>query len=145
MLELTDHNYQSVPSNLREEHIAIEWFETGRSLIKRNTSTGTPTQLSRRFAKYLQDGQIVYQNQELFVRIVIRPCVCMMLRTNDAVAIGSFCFDVGNRHLPIFSVDDNAFAVAYDARLYEALSSKFKGLISLEQAKLIPAKALHQF
>lgn len=142
MLDVNDENFIHFPLHLREEKLSIEWFEAGRSLIKRNTDQGTAIHLKRTLKKYLSDGQVIYQDAEKYVRIDTLPCLCMVVQAMNPVIVGDFCFDVGNRHLPVFCVRENAYAVAYDARLYEALSAKFGSHITLEQLKLLPEEAL---
>ncbi len=142
MLQVTDENLMLASADLQEEQLCIEWFEAGRSLIKRKTVQGTTLHLQRRNGKYLTDGQIIYQDAKRFVRISTLPCPCMVLTAEDAAVIGDFCYDVGNRHLPVFCIGKNTFAVAYDARLYEALASKFGAHLRLEQLQLLPGQAL---
>ena len=145
MLQLTDDNLALASADLQEEQLCIEWFEAGRSLIKRKTVQGTALHLQRRNGKYLTDGQIIYQDANRYVRISTLPCTCMVLTAEDPALIGDFCYDVGNRHLPVFCVGENAFGVAYDARLYEALASKFGAHLRLEKMKLLPDQALLYF
>ena len=145
MLHVTDEDLNLVSTDLWEEQLSIEWFEAGRSLIKRETMQGTSLQLQRRHGKYLSDGQVIYQDDTMYVRISTLPCTCMVLTAEDPAIIGDFCYDVGNRHLPVFCVGDAAFGVAYDARLYEALASKFGSYLRLEQLKLLPDHALLYF
>ncbi|MFD2742118.1 MULTISPECIES: urease accessory protein UreE [Sphingobacterium] len=145
MLQITDEQLDIDLTHLREEQLCIEWFEAGRSLIKRNTVQGTEVCLQRRLHKYLNDGQVIYSNDDMYISISTLACPCMVLTSNDADTIGDFCYDVGNRHLPVFYVEHNTFGVAYDARLYEALSAKYGVNIRLENRKLIPNQALQQF
>ncbi len=142
MIYTADHNYTDLAAGLAQEQIEIEWYEVRKTTIERKTSTGEIVVLNRKYSGYLNDGQVVYKDASRMIRLCIRPCTSIILRTRNIQLAGQFCFDVGNRHLPIFCLDDDALAVAYDGRLYSALSAKYAGSIVLEAAKLMPEQSL---
>lgn len=142
MIYISDNSYRNISQGLVEEQLEIEWYEVRKSIIKRETSAGRIVQLNREHADFLDDGQVVYQDTSSLIKLCIKPCTSIILHSQDAQMVGQFCFDVGNRHLPIFYLDDGSFAVAYDGRLYSALSAKYVGNIALGPAKLIPKQDL---
>ncbi len=145
MLDLSDHDLIASVGNPREEQFFVEWFEVHKRLLERCTDAGSPVQLKRTHQPYLRDGQIIYQDEERRIRIGIKPCDCIVLTTDDVAMVGEFCYDVGNRHLPLFVMEENGMAVAYDGRLYAALVHKYAGKVCLQSLKLLPQRALSEF
>lgn len=67
----------------------------------------------------------------------------MVLHSNDLEVVGLFCFDVGNRHLPIYMIDDHKIAIAYDGRLFPALQQKYGAAVSLANFRLDPSQIVN--
>ncbi|EFK57625.1 urease accessory protein UreE [Sphingobacterium spiritivorum] len=145
MLYISDNNYTDIPSGIAEELVYMEWYEVRKTLLERETSTGRMIRIQRESGEYLNEGQVVHLDDNYAVRLYIKPCDCIILHSKDAQMAGQFCFDVGNRHLPVFCLNEASFAVAYDGRLYSALSAKYTGHIELTSARLLPDQALHMF
>lgn len=126
------------------DFLPLQWYEVNRRIIKRKTVKGVEISLNRPPYTPISDGEIVYQNSDIQVIGKIEPCLCIVLNSSDIELIGSFCFDVGNRHLPVFKIDDK-FVVSYDGHLYKALSIKYKGLVNVEEHVLKIENALKSF
>ena len=124
--------------------LPLQWYEVNRRIIKRKTIQGIEISLNRPAFTPRKDGEIVFQTSELQVKSRIEPCLCIVLNTQDIEVIGSFCFDVGNRHLPIFKIDDK-FVVSYDGHLFEALSIKYGVFVSVEECVLRVENAIKSF
>ncbi|WP_293914933.1 MULTISPECIES: urease accessory protein UreE [unclassified Sphingobacterium] len=145
MLYISDNNYTAIPQGIAEEFVYMEWYEVRKTVLERETSAGRLVRLQREYGEQLHDGQVVHLNDNYAIRLYIKPCDCIILHAKDAQMAGQFSFDVGNRHLPVFCLNDQSFAVAYDGRLYSALSAKYAGYIELTSARLLPDQALHMF
>lgn len=145
MLKVSDHGDITAIANVQEEKLLVEWFEVQKQRLERCTDAGTELQLRRVRQPYLRDGQIIYQDEERRIRIGIKPCDCIVLTTDDVAMVGEFCYDVGNRHLPLFVIEGKGMAVAYDGRLYSALVHKYAGHVRLQSLQLLPQQALSKF
>ncbi|KGE12306.1 hypothetical protein [Sphingobacterium deserti] len=142
MLVVVDNDYQNLPQNLQEEKLAVEWFEVSKSQFERHTDGDRPIKLKRVNNKYLRDKQVIYQDEKSYIAIDLQPCNSIVLKSDDAMLMGKFCFDVGNRHLPVFVLSESEIAVAYDGRLYDALANKYGDKIRLMSVKLLPESRL---
>lgn len=131
-------------SSKQQDFLPLQWYEVNRTFIKRTTEQGLDIQIERPPLHPIEEGEILFENLEVQVRAKILPCECIVLTTNDLCQIGSFCFDVGNQHLPIFMID-NTVLVAYDGRLYQTLIGKYKNNITLESKVLKPTYAIRAF
>lgn len=127
-----------------QDFLELEWYEINAKQLKRHTVLGLEIQLQFDEKTMLQDGQLLYRDPERSVRVKIRPCLCVVLKSASFRTIGLFCYDVGNMHLPIFQIDEGRLAVSYDGRLFEALRTKYEG-VSLAEMKLLPERALKPF
>ena len=126
------------------DFLSLEWYEVNRTVIKRKTEGGRDVSLSRFPGMPIHDGEVVYTADDVVVKARIEPCICIVLHADDIATIGSFCFDVGNRHLPIFSIDDK-IVVSYDGRLFQALSGKYGDKVQMETRVLDIRYAIKAF
>jgi len=127
-----------------QDFLELEWYEINTKQLKRNTVNGLEIRIQFEEKTILKDDQLLYKDMHRSVRVKIRPCLCVVLKSTSFRTIGLFCYDVGNMHLPIFQIDVDRLAVSYDGRLFEALRNKYEG-VSLEEMKLVPEKALKPF
>lgn len=131
-------------SNREIDFLSLQWYEVNRTVIKRKTEGGRDVSLSRSSETPIHDGEIVYKEDGVIVKARIEPCICIVLHADDMTIIGSFCFDVGNRHLPIFLIDDK-IVVSYDGRLFQALSGKYGDKVQMETKVLDVKYAIKAF
>ncbi|QBQ42661.1 urease accessory protein UreE [Sphingobacterium psychroaquaticum] len=130
--------------NVLEDTLLIEWYEVNKTLFNRKTVGGTPVTVRRDVGQSIKNEELISTVDGMVVRIRIKPCTCMILTTENMATLGSFCFDVGNRHLPVFLIGKSV-AVAYDARLYQALKGKYGEEVSLCLETLDPVFVLKAF
>lgn len=126
------------------DQLAIDWYEVNKTVLSRETTGGRLVRFHRTGASPLEDGETIYANQEYAIQILIKPCACILLKSADLSTIGHFCFDVGNRHLPLFWFDDG-LALAYDGQLYPALKGQYGEAVTIEMRTLSPSFALQAF
>lgn len=136
---------QVITPNLQEDFLELEWYEVNKSVMKRKTRAGLDVQLNFKEKVTLLDNCLLYSNLEQSIRVYIRPCLCILLQSESIRTIGQFCYDVGNRHLPIYQFEAHGVAVSYDGRLYQALQHKYPQEVQLVELKLLPENALKAF
>lgn len=118
-------------SDPKIDFLPLQWYEVNRTVIRRKTEGGSDVSLSRFPKNPIHDGEVVYATDKVIVKARVQPCTCIVLHADDMATIGSFCFDVGNRHLPIFCIDDQ-IVVSYDGRLFQALFGKYGEKVKME-------------
>lgn len=128
----------------RVDVLYIDWYEVNKTLLTRQTEGGRLVRIHRRVAPALERGVVIYATPEWSIQIEIRPCPVIVLQTDDLNTIGHFCFDVGNRHLPLFWFEDG-LALAYDGQLYPALKGQYGDQVILDTRTLSPAFALQAY
>lgn len=131
-------------SNREIDFLPLQWYEVNRTVIKRKTEGGRDVSLYRSSGTPIHDGEVVHTTDDIIVKARIEPCICIVLHSDDIATIGSFCFDVGNRHLPIFCIDDK-IVVSYDGRLFQALLGKYGEKVQMETKVLDVEYAIKAF
>ncbi|GGK69552.1 urease accessory protein UreE [Rufibacter glacialis] len=103
--------------------LEVEWHETAKSRLRRKTVGGQQVLINRADRGTFQDGDVLYLSEEMAILLRIKPCDCIVLRPNSLQEVGTLCFEIGNKHVPIFMTDEQEVCVAYDGYLYQMLQS----------------------
>ncbi|MFD1770924.1 urease accessory protein UreE [Sphingobacterium suaedae] len=140
----THRNAHQGNKEITADILFIEWYEVGRILLTRSTVTGRSVRIERALGMTFYDGEIIHIAPDFTICIRIKPCLCILLKTFDFDVLGHFCFEVGNRHLPLFWQKDG-IALAYDGHVYPALKAKYGDVVCLETRTLFPTDGLKAF
>lgn len=96
------------------DYFYIEWYESDKRILRRKTEKGVDISLKRSVPLWsLQDQDILCLMDKTVVLIAIRPCECIVVYPRNAVEIGTVCYDIGNKHIPI-SLTATEIALPYD-------------------------------
>jgi urease accessory protein len=122
----------------------IEWYEASKSRMKKKTQGGVEVLIDKSQRSALEDGDLLYLSDERAILLKIKPCDCVVLRPQSLQELGTICFEIGNKHVPIFITDENEVCVAYDAPLYELmLSGGFE--VEIEERVLHPSQMIKAY
>jgi urease accessory protein len=117
--------------------LEVEWHETAKSRMRRKTKGGLEVLINRTDRGTFQDGDMLYLSDELAIVLRIKPCDCIVLRPTSLQEVGTICFEIGNKHVPIFITEQEEVCVAYDGYLFQLLLSG--GFVpSIEERVLYP-------
>ena len=126
------------------DFLEIEWYEASKSRMKRKTQGGVEVLIEKSHRNALEDGDLLYLSKERAILLKIKSCDCMVLRPRSLQEVGTICFEIGNKHVPIFMTDENEVCVAYDALLYQLLlSGGFEA--EIEERVLHPAQMIKAY
>jgi len=81
----------------------VEWYETNKRILRRPTRGGRELAL-----KFLQespalcDGDVLHADDTAVIVVEILPCETLVIRMTAPQDIASICYEIGNRHLPLF-------------------------------------------
>jgi urease accessory protein len=87
--------------------LQIEWFEITKRVQRRKSNNGTDIAI-----RFLKEGQCLKQNDILFmddevvVMVDILPCDAITIKPKSMSEMGRVCYEIGNKHLPIFMEND---------------------------------------
>jgi urease accessory protein len=83
----------------------------------------------------LQQDDILLMDDERVVVVDIIPCEAIQVTPGTLYEMGSACYEIGNKHLPLF-IQDDVILLPYEAPIFRWLSAKgFK--TEKVQAKLL--------
>jgi urease accessory protein len=87
--------------------LEIEWFETTKRIQRKRTNSGVEIAI-----KFIQEGQrlnqddILYQDEKKAVVVNIKPCEAIVMTPSSLLEMGTICYEIGNKHLPLFIQND---------------------------------------
>jgi len=117
------------------DYLYLDWFETGKRILHKKTTSGQEVVMKfLRENPQLGQGDILYADDSRLIVIAIRPCESLIINPRSKFELASLCFEIGNKHLPLFYQDDKLL-VAYDAPLFRLLVSSGYDVIK-EDARL---------
>jgi len=101
--------------------LELEWYETGKRIMRKRTRSGR--EVAMRFMSErpaLKEGDVLYADMDLVIVVSILPCEVMAIRMGDLHAVASVCYEIGNRHLPLYYEGEELLA-PYEEPLYRWL------------------------
>lgn len=115
-------NLESFQVNGRSiDQLSLEWFETSKRILHKRTRSGR--EITCKFLKesqHLTEGDIIYFDDLIVVVIEVLPCDAILIRPKTMEEMASVCYEIGNKHLPLF-IDGDELATPYDAPLLRLL------------------------
>lgn len=127
--------YTSNLSNIDIDKVCIEWYESSRRILHKTTRSGIQVSL-----KYLnenpnfKDGDILWLDEKLMIVIEIISTQCIVITVDSTMAAAALCYEIGNRHLPLF-YEENELLIPYDVPMYNLLQSS-EYVMRIEERKL---------
>lgn len=113
----------STPSEVNKQidYLPIEWYQTSKR-IQRLLTTGGLAIAIRFLGKRqcLQDGDILYEDNDKVVMVSILPCEAIVVKFTDLITLGLIAYEIGNKHIPLF-VEDKSLFMPYENAMYDWL------------------------
>lgn len=129
-------NIHSLPiSNKNIDLLRIEWHETGRRILHKTTKSGIS--LTLKFLNEnpnLKEGDILCEDENSIIVVEIIPIECIVITPASIIAAAALCYEIGNRHLPLF-YEDSDLLVPYDVPVYNLLQASGY-IMRIEERKL---------
>jgi len=101
--------------------VELEWFETGKRVLRKRTRMGEEIALKfLRESPALMEGDILYADRERLIVVEILSCEALVIRPASLYEVASVCYEIGNKHLPLFFENEELLA-PYEAPLLRSL------------------------
>jgi len=103
--------------------LVLEWYEANKRILHKRTTSGKEITI-----KFLQEnqnltqGDLLYQDAETIIAVDIAACDTIIVRPKSMYDMAAVCYEIGNKHLPLFYENDEVL-VAYEAPLLRLLKS----------------------
>ena len=105
------------------EHVALQWYESERNILRKTTNTGREVAF-----RLLKEGQrlkhddVVFISDELVIAIEILPSDVIVLSPKTLPEMARACYEIGNKHSPLF-LDGDEVTLPYDKPMFEWLQA----------------------
>src|SRR5690349_15193200 len=100
-------NLQAMATEGREiDVLELEWFETTKRIQRKRTQNGMEIAI-----KFMREGQrlhqddILYADEQKVVVVNIKPCDAIVITPVSMLEMGTVCYEIGNKHMPLFLQD----------------------------------------
>ncbi|MFB6456326.1 urease accessory protein UreE [Chitinophaga sp. Hz27] len=97
----------TVVDHLQVDLLELEWFETTKRIQRKKTQQGR--EIAIRFLKEgqrLRQGDILLKDDTTAVVVDIIPSDAIVVTPRSLLEMGSVCYEIGNKHLPVFIQND---------------------------------------
>ena len=124
LIEKTLGNWSKISTlNLKIDRLELEWFETTKRILRKISTNGQDIAIRRpNNALPFADGDILFQSETDILIIDILPCEIIVLEPQTMSEMGALCYEIGNRHAPIF-VQSNQILLPFDEPMFRLLNS----------------------
>jgi urease accessory protein len=97
----------------------LEWHETRKRILRKQTKNGND--VSIKFLNEnpdLTEGDILFEDDKTIIAVSVLPCECIVIKPANMFEMASACYEIGNKHLPLFYEDD-LLLVPFENPLYK--------------------------
>lgn len=141
LVQYTIGNIGSCPVNHKTiDWLALHWFETNKRIQRKRTNGGR--EIALRFLQgnpSLTQGDILYQDEQTIIAIEVLPCECLSIAPKDMFEMASVCYEIGNKHLPLFFEHDELL-VPFEMPLFKLLTAQGYAVKQEKRKLLQPLK-----
>ncbi len=120
--------------------LELAWFEVNKRILTKKTRQGTSLAL-----KFLAEnpqyteGDVLFENDETIIAISVLLCDVIVIKPKNAYEIASVCYEIGNKHLPLF-IENDEFLIPFEMPLFNMLKAANYLVLKEERKLLIPLK-----
>ncbi|MFP5042322.1 urease accessory protein UreE [Parasediminibacterium sp. JCM 36343] len=129
-------NLHTYAGNKNIDWLPLEWFETNKRIQRKKTTAGI--EISLKFLNEnpkLTQGDILHETENSLIVVEVLPCDCIVVQPKSMFEMASVCYEIGNKHLPLFFEND-AVLVPFEMPLYRLLLAQGYQVLQ-EKRKLI--------
>lgn len=124
---------ESIKSDITEEqlkdlqidYVDINWYETKKRIHRLTTRKGAEIGIKLNdddSKRGLRQGDVLVVREGKAIVVNIKECDCIVVEAKDKKTIAKVCYEVGNRHAPLFyGENDEQFVMLYDKPTFEML------------------------
>lgn len=105
------------------DRLELEWFETTKRIQRKKTAAGMEVAI-----RFLKEGQrllqddVLYMDKQKAVVVHVKPCDAIVVSPQSVLQMGTVCYEIGNKHLPLFIQDDQVL-IPYEEPLFRWLQA----------------------
>ena len=109
--------------NKTKDLLNLQWFETTKRIMRKKTQDNQEVVIKLlKEGTRLKEGDIVYEDSDKVVVVNILPCDVIQVTPRTIFEMGTVCYEIGNKHLPLFIQGDHVL-IPYEKPLERLLVS----------------------
>lgn len=115
-------NVKTYPTgNKVEDTLNLQWFEATKRIMRKRTEDNQEVVIKLlQEGTRLKEGDIVYEDPDKVVVVNILPCDAIQVTPRSIYEMGTVCYEIGNKHLPLFIQGDHVL-IPYEKPLERLL------------------------
>lgn len=102
------------------DYVEIEWYEVSKKILHKVSRKGAEIGIKLNIDRAVWHGDILHLEGNSALIVEIPECECIALEPKTLAAMGKACYEIGNRHSPLFYQEERLL-MPYDPPLLEAL------------------------
>lgn len=131
--------------NKTVDYLDLEWYIVHKAIERRKTRGGMDIGIRMDDAtkqRGFHQDDVLFEYGERIVCVNILPCDCIAVHVNTYTQAVKLCYEIGNRHAPLFyGDDDHEFLTPYEAPMM-VLIEKLGLAPQARQGCLIPSQRI---
>lgn len=120
------------------EFVTIEWHEAFKKIHRKFTDHGREIGIKMDdsiLKRGLHQGDVLYQDEETVIAVHTPPCDALMVEIEQGheSCIAKVCYEIGNRHAPLFRGNkENTFVTPYNEPMEKLLAGIHGAVVKRE-------------
>lgn len=121
------------------EYVDIEWHEAFKKIHKKVTDQGREVGIRMDdsiLSRGLFQGDVIYMDDKLIITVNTPPCeiIQIFLSKGHEKMAAKVCYEIGNRHAPLFWGENDTFVTIYNEPMMVMLS-KIHGVAAVKKTE----------
>ncbi len=116
------------------DYLDLEWHEANKRIYRKSSRNGR--NIAVRFLSesvHLADGDVLVNEKEYLIVVNIVECETIVLQPTTMSEMASLCYEIGNKHMPIFLLDDKV-VMPYETPMFKWVESMgYKPEVALQK------------
>lgn len=123
------------------EYVEIEWHEAFKKIHRKVTDQGHEVGIRMDdsvLTRGLLQDDVIYMDDETAIAVTTPPCeiIEITLKKEHEKMAAKVCYEIGNRHAPLFWGDDDSFITIFNEPMLAMLEKLHGVLVEKKIAKL---------
>lgn len=96
------------------DYFTIDWYESNKRILRKKTAKGIDISIKRSIpVQSLLHNDILVCDDRSAILIAVKPCKCIIVFPRNAMELGTVCYDIGNKHIPV-SLTETEIVLPFD-------------------------------
>lgn len=121
-------------NGLEPDMVELEWYEVEKKILHKISKNGISVGIRNKNG-HLHDGDILQRDESMVLVVEVKECPCIAIKPSTMIEMGKACYEMGNRHAPLFIEGDEILTPFDEPLMVVLLKCGFH--VTKKSAKLI--------